>query len=109
MDVLEHIPDPCGLFHKVSDWLVADASILMRGPFHNDPIAGAKEKIRRLLWIEKELPGYPLDVNGLTKKSLTRLLGQFGFGDFVWINAARNFANLVARRIGNVAPSVEPV
>jgi SAM-dependent methyltransferase len=108
MDVLEHIPDPRALFRKISDWLVSDANILIRGPLHNDPIAEAKEWIRRLMGIQKELPGYPLDVNGFTKKSLMRLLGQFGFGDFVWINEARDFANLTARRLRTVAPSIEP-
>lgn len=98
MDVLEHIPDPYALFDKVSHWLMADACVLIRGPLHNDPIARARESIRRLLWIEKELPGYPLDVNLFTKQSLTRLLGEFGYADLVWINAARDFANVVARR-----------
>jgi 2-polyprenyl-3-methyl-5-hydroxy-6-metoxy-1,4-benzoquinol methylase len=108
MDVLEHIPDPRALFHKISDWLAPEADLLIRGPLHNDPIAEAKEWIRRLMGIQKELPGYPLDVNGFTKKSLTRLLGQFGFGAFVWINEGRDFANLTARRLRTVAPSIEP-
>jgi cyclopropane fatty-acyl-phospholipid synthase-like methyltransferase len=108
MDVLEHIPDPCALFQKVSDWLAPDAHILVRGPLRNNAIAEAKEWARRLLWIEKELPGYPLDVNGFTKKSLTRLLGQFGFGEFAWLNEARDFANLTGRRLRNVSPSIQP-
>lgn len=109
MDVLEHIPDPYGLFQTISYWLAADAYVLIRGPLHNDPIARAREWIRRVLWIEKELPGYPLDVNLFTKKSLTQLLGQFGYGDLMWINAARNFANVVARRVGHVAASLQPL
>jgi 2-polyprenyl-3-methyl-5-hydroxy-6-metoxy-1,4-benzoquinol methylase len=108
MDVLEHIPDPHALFRKVGEWLAPEADMLIRGPLHNDPIAEAKEWIRRLVGIQKELPGYPLDVNGFTKKSLMRLLGQFGFGDFVWINEARDFANLTARRLRTVTPSIEP-
>jgi cyclopropane fatty-acyl-phospholipid synthase-like methyltransferase len=98
MDVLEHIPDPHGLLRQVSARLAADACLLIRGPLHDDPVARAKEWVRRVLWIEKELPGYPLDVNLFTKRSLVRLLGQFGFGHFTWIGAARDFANLVARR-----------
>jgi 2-polyprenyl-3-methyl-5-hydroxy-6-metoxy-1,4-benzoquinol methylase len=108
MDVLEHIPDPRALFHKIADWLVPNADLLIRGPLHNNPIAEAKEWIRRLIGIQKELPGYPLDVNGFTKKSLTRLLGEYGFGDFAWVNEARDFANLIARRLGTRASPVDP-
>jgi 2-polyprenyl-3-methyl-5-hydroxy-6-metoxy-1,4-benzoquinol methylase len=97
MDVIEHIPDPYAFFHKVCHWLTPGGCVLIRGPLHNDPIGRAKAEIRRALWIEKQLPGYPLDVNLFTKKSLTRLLEQLGFGDFVWINETRGFANVVAR------------
>jgi len=108
MDVLEHIPDPWALCHKITPWLASDALMLIRGPLHNDPVAKAKEWMRRIAWIEKELPGYPLDVNRFTKKSLTRLLGQFGFGDFEWVKETRGFANLVARRLPNVTSTTKP-
>jgi SAM-dependent methyltransferase len=98
MDVLEHIPHPRELFGKASRWLAPGAYVLVRGPLHNDPMAQLKEGLRRLARIEKQLPGYPLDANAFTRRSLTRLLEGAEVGELSWIGEVRGFANLVGRR-----------
>ncbi len=104
MDVLEHVPQPGRLFKKLDRWLAPDATVVIRGPLHNDPVAHAKESLRRLLRIEKQLPDYPLDVNWFTKKSLRRLLSIIGVRAPRFIGESRGFANVVGVR-GAAAPA----
>lgn len=98
MDVLEHIPDPRALFRQVQGWLSSDACILIRGPLHNDPVAKAKEWLRRALRLKKRLPGYPLDTNLFTRQSLERLLSDVGYRHITWLGLTKSFSNLVATR-----------
>ena len=98
MDVLEHVPEPRRLFEKADRWLAREACVLIRGPLHNDPVAELKSFVRRLLNLEKQLDGYPLDANDFSKKSLGRLLAAFGFQDVRFVGESRGFANAVACR-----------
>jgi SAM-dependent methyltransferase len=98
MDVLEHLPHPRALFGKLKSWMTPRGCVFVRGPLHNDPIAHVKERLRELVRIEKQLPGYPLDANAFTRKSLTRLLEDAELGEFAWIGEVRGFSNLVGRR-----------
>lgn len=57
--------------------------------------------VRRTLRVEKKLPGYPLDANTFNRRSLERLLTECGFDSPRWINATKDFANVLARHISN--------
>jgi 2-polyprenyl-3-methyl-5-hydroxy-6-metoxy-1,4-benzoquinol methylase len=99
LDVLEHVPRPLRVLEKVSHWTHPGSPLLIRGPLSNDPIARLKGAARRLVGKVKKLPGYPLDVNSFTKKSLSVLLATHGFQVQSWINESRGFANTLARRL----------
>ena len=98
MDVLEHIPQPYEAMEKISSILNCKGYVLIRGPLHNDPVARFKEYLRQVIGKEKRLPGYPLDVNCFNKKSLIRLLHEFGIVKLSWINETKGFANLLAQK-----------
>ena len=98
MDCLEHIPEPRQALFKIAHWLKPGGSVFIRGPLSNSFITRLKESIRRTLRISKQLPGYPLDANMFNRRSLERLLADTGFADPLWINARKDFANLLAQR-----------
>jgi SAM-dependent methyltransferase len=100
LDCLEHIPEPRSALAKVSEWLRPGGYVLIRGPLSNSWLVEFKEALRRFLHIPKQLPGYPLDANMFNKRSIERLLTDTGFSQPVWINATRDFANLLAQRSG---------
>ena len=98
LDCLEHIPDPRAAMAKVANWLRPGGHTFIRGPLSDSPIARVKESVRRVLRISKQLPGYPLDANMFNRRSLERLLSDTGFAPPSWINARKDFANLLARK-----------
>jgi hypothetical protein len=104
VDVLEHIPDPGGLFERGGGWLAPDACVLVRGLLDNDRLGRTKARVRHRLRLEKQLPGYPLDAGMFTTRSLTWLLEQSGCTKFSWIGLRHDFGNLVACRSGGPRP-----
>jgi len=58
-----------------------------------------KEALRRIVRLEKELEGYPLDANMFTLRSLSATLERAGF-DVDMVQATHDFANIVAVRRG---------
>jgi SAM-dependent methyltransferase len=99
LDVLEHLPHPRVILNKIAEWTHSGSFLLVRGPLHNDIVAKFKEAARRMVGVKKQLPGYPLDVNSFSKKSLVRLLTLGGFKTFAYIDETRQFANVLARRL----------
>jgi SAM-dependent methyltransferase len=97
MDCLEHLPEPRGAMERVARWIRPSGWLLVRGPLANRPLAHLKERVRRLIRLQKRLPGYPLDANTFNKRSLTVLLRLTGFEPTAWIGEAPGFANLLAR------------
>lgn len=100
MDCLEHLPQPLDLFKKIQKWMRPTGIVFIRGPLSNSVLSRFTEGIRRVIRLEKRLPGYPLDANMFNKKSLTSLLTITGFQRPIWINEAKDFANVVARMKG---------
>jgi 2-polyprenyl-3-methyl-5-hydroxy-6-metoxy-1,4-benzoquinol methylase len=98
LDCLEHIPQPRDVLERASRWTVGGGALLIRGPLANDPVAHVKERARRLLRRTKQLAGYPLDANSFNKRSLGRLLTDYGFVVRGWLNETKGFANLLAER-----------
>ncbi len=99
MDVLEHIPVPHSVIRKIKRWLAPNGWLLIRGPLANDPIGKVKEALRRLTGTEKQLSGYPLDVNVFNKESQAFLVEQFQINVSRWIDVKSNFANLLAFKV----------
>lgn len=95
-DVLEHIPRPLVTLQKLHRWMNPGGVVFVRGPLNNSPVAGAKEWLRRMAGVEKELPGYPLDANTFNPKSLTAALQTAGFSGVRWITQTRGFGEVVA-------------
>jgi 2-polyprenyl-3-methyl-5-hydroxy-6-metoxy-1,4-benzoquinol methylase len=98
LDCLEHIPEPHAALSKVASWLRPGGHVFIRGPLSDSRFARLKESVRRTLGIPKLLPGYPLDANMFNRRSLERLLSETGFAPPSWINATKDFANLLARK-----------
>jgi SAM-dependent methyltransferase len=98
LDCLEHIPEPRTAMSKVASWLNPGGHVLIRGPLADSPIARMKESLRRMLGIQKRLPGYPLDANMFNRRSLARLLDEAGFAPPSWIRATSNFANVLSQK-----------
>lgn len=97
LDCLEHIPDPLDAVSKVGQWVRPGGKLLIRGPLSNSGLARAKEALRRLAGLNKQLPGYPLDANMFNMRSMEAMLSEAGFGDVRWW-ATKDFANLVATK-----------
>ncbi len=97
LDVLEHIPGPLDVIRRVAEWQRPGQFLLIRGPLSNSRIAHAKEALRRLVGIAKQLPGYPLDANMFNRRSLETMLRVGGYRvQKIW--ATFDFANVLAVR-----------
>lgn len=104
LDCLEHVPEPLAAMRKVGQWVRPGGCVFVRGPLSNSLVSHLKEAARRLVWLQKQLPGYPLDANIFTKRSLGTLLALSGFGRPSWIREGAGFSNLLARREGAPLP-----
>jgi len=98
LDCLEHIPAPLSAMMSIWRWLRPGGVVFIRGPRGNSRIARLKESIRRVLQVQKRLPGYPLDANMFNNRSLEVMLATSGFDAPVWIGQTPTFANLWARK-----------
>jgi 2-polyprenyl-3-methyl-5-hydroxy-6-metoxy-1,4-benzoquinol methylase len=98
LDCLEHIPAPGAAILKAAHWLAPDGRLFIRGPLNNRRLDWLKATMRRSLGLTKHLPGYPLDANSFTKRSLSVLTGQHGLTVTHWINERPGFANLLCHR-----------
>lgn len=99
LDVLEHVPRPGEMLAKVHKWMKPGATLMIRGPLSNSPLARAKESVRRLLGRKKQLPGYPLDANTFGKRSMRAMAKQNGFREERWEGTTPDFGNFFATRI----------
>jgi SAM-dependent methyltransferase len=104
LDCLEHIPQPLVAIQKLRARLVPGGHLFIRGPLANTPLSRIKESLRRLVRIEKKLPGYPLDANVFNKRSMTTLCQNNGFAELAWKGEGPGFANLLATAVS--APHV---
>lgn len=98
MDVLEHVPQPREVMERVAAWTREGSILLIRGPLQNERSAQFREWLRRVVRAEKRLPGYPLDANAFSKRSLARLVTSYGFRIEGWPRERPGFANLIAVR-----------
>lgn len=96
MDVLEHIARPRDVMERVNAWTAPGSTLLIRGPMNNDPYARMREAVRRILRIDKQLPGYPLDANVFSTRSLETLVSAYGFRVTAWPKMNRGFSNMLS-------------
>jgi hypothetical protein len=99
LDCLEHVPQPLDLLRKISGWMRPGGAVFIRGPLANSAIARLKESIRRVVRVDKRLPGYPLDANMFNKRSLTKVLELCGFQVPVWLGETPSFSNVLSRKV----------
>jgi SAM-dependent methyltransferase len=99
LDCLEHVPAPLKALRKVAGWLVPGGAVFIRGPLANCRLGRLKEAVRRITGPTKRLPGYPLDANAFSPRSLEALLMKAGFDKAIWATETKGFGQVWARRL----------